>query len=76
MTDRITTSEVLELARYGRHTLWKRIRQGRFPKPVDRGRENLWSRADVEKALGLSTEDVKDEAENPFRAAIHALPDR
>lgn len=29
---RITTSEVLEMARYSRATLLKRIRQGKFPK--------------------------------------------
>lgn len=72
---RLTTSEVCELARYKRDTLWRRIREGKMPKPVDRGREALFDRAAVEKALGLQPQEVKN-APSPFGAALDALPPR
>lgn len=50
---RITTSEVLQLARYGVKKLWKNRRAGLMPDPVDRGREDLFDRDAVLKALGM-----------------------
>lgn len=41
------------MAGYGKCTLWRRIRENRMPEPVDRGREALFDRKAVEKALGL-----------------------
>ncbi|WP_022697876.1 helix-turn-helix transcriptional regulator [Euryhalocaulis caribicus] len=54
---RLTTSEVCALARYGKATLWRRIREKQMPPPVDRGRESLFDRKAVEKALGLVDDD-------------------
>ena len=48
---RLTTCEVLALLRLSRATLWRRIAAGRFPAPVDRGRQALFSRAAVLTAL-------------------------
>ena len=50
---RYTTSEVCAMAGYGPTTLWRRIQQGRMPKPVDRGRENLFQAREVKQALGI-----------------------
>jgi hypothetical protein len=51
---RMTTAEVCELARYGPITLWRRIRAGRMPRPVDRGRQSMFDRDAVLIALGLN----------------------
>lgn len=53
MPARYTTTQVCAMAGYGPTTLWRRVRQGRMPKPVDRGRENLFAAHEVKQALGL-----------------------
>jgi len=50
---RLTTREVAQLARLSVATIRVRVRDGRLPPPVDRGRENLFDRQQVERALGL-----------------------
>lgn len=47
---RLTTTEVLQLLRLSRATLWRRIAQGRLPRPLDRGRQALFSKAAVMEA--------------------------
>jgi predicted DNA-binding transcriptional regulator AlpA len=65
---RMTTREVCALARYSSSTLWKRIKQGRMPPPVDRGGGgHLFNRRAVLMALGT------DAADEP--AAILVQPD-
>ena len=54
--NRLTTAEVCALARYGPATLWRRVKQGRMPKPVDRGRHSLFDRDEVLAALGFNRE--------------------
>ena len=50
---RMFTSQVLELAKFGQGTLMKRRREHRFPEPIDRGREAIYSGPEVYRALGL-----------------------
>ena len=54
--ERLTTQEVLALARVSKATLWRRIAQGRLPAPVDRGRQALFVRAAVLEALRVSNQ--------------------
>ena len=51
--ERMTTSEVLALARISRATLWRRINEARLPRPVDCGRQSLFLRRDVIAALTI-----------------------
>lgn len=48
---RLTTREVCDLAKFSSVTLWRRIRAGRMPQPIDRGREAIFDRAAVVAAL-------------------------
>lgn len=73
---RLTASEVCHLAGYGRVTLGRRIRDGKMPPPVDRGKERLFDRAAVYRALGMDQQFGKDERRNPFEQALDALPPR
>jgi len=50
---RLTTAEVCALARYGRSTLAREIRQGRMPAPIRTGRPQIFLRDAVLQALGL-----------------------
>jgi predicted DNA-binding transcriptional regulator AlpA len=52
---RLTTREICAIARYGPITLWRRIKTGQMPRPVDRGREHIFDREAVLKALGLKS---------------------
>ena len=51
---RMTSSEVCDLARFSKGTLWRRIKLGLMPQYIDRGRECLFSRDAVLTALDLS----------------------
>lgn len=48
--ERLTTNEVLALLRISRATLWRRIAEERLPRPLDRGRQALFSKAAVVEA--------------------------
>lgn len=48
--ERLTTSEVLALLRISRATLWRRIADGRLPRPQDHGRQALFCKAAVVEA--------------------------
>lgn len=65
---RITTREAIALSRLSRATFWRRIAQGRLPGPVDRGREALFCREAMMKALTL-TPDQQDPASGMTPAA-------
>lgn len=75
---RIPASEVCRLAGYGRVTLGRRIKEGKMPAPVDRGRERLFDRMAVHKALGISTEAEQHEPEedDPWGKAANAIAQR
>lgn len=49
--ERLTTGEVCKLARLSRATLWRRIAQGRMPRPIDRGRQALFCAEAIAQAL-------------------------
>jgi len=76
---RLTLHEVCTLAGYSRTTLEKRIKAGKMPAPVDRGRVRLFDRRAVYKALGMITEEsqhgatIESENQDPWGAAAHAL---
>lgn len=53
--ERMTTGEVLALARISRATMWRRIACGRLPRPVDQARQALFLKADVIQALATAT---------------------
>ena len=57
---RLTTSEVLRLACFGRHTLKKRQESGEMPRPVDRGTEDIFNGDAVRASLGLNDNQVED----------------
>lgn len=65
---RISTAEVLEIARFGRRKLTARIRSGKFPQPVDRGKDGfIFLKKDVLEALHITT---SQQSVNPFEAAL------
>lgn len=70
---RLHLPQVLELAGYGRSTLWQRQRAGRMPKPIDRGpRGGIYNRDAVLTALGISAHD-QHEAPDPWDIDPDAL---
>jgi hypothetical protein len=75
---RITASEVCRLAGYSRVTLARRVKSGVMPAPVDRGKERLFDRLAVYKALGISTETKQHEPEeaNPWGRVSDAVSQR
>lgn len=76
---RIPASEVCRLAGYGRVTLGRRIKEGKMPAPVDRGREQLFDRAAVHKALGIPSaaeQHAEPENDDPWGKAAHAIAER
>ena len=48
---RLTTDEVLRITRLSRTTLWRRVRSGQYPPPVERGRSSLFSTDEVLQVL-------------------------
>jgi predicted DNA-binding transcriptional regulator AlpA len=60
-------TELCELMMLSRQTVDKRIRACKMPKPVDRGRERLFDRAEIYRFLNVDT-DAKDTEpeENPW----------
>lgn len=50
---RIYTSEVCRLARYGLTTLWRKRQRGEMPEPIDHGKQDVFDRDAVFKALGM-----------------------
>ena len=50
---RITTAEVCALARISRATMWRRVRAGALPRPIDYGREALFDQGQVVAALAV-----------------------
>jgi len=58
---RLYTSEVCRLARYGVSTLWRERKAGRMPGPIGHGRQDIFDRDAVFKALGM----IQDAAASP-----------
>lgn len=55
---RLTKSEVCAIARISPATMWRRIKAGRLPLPIDRGRESLFDRDSVLRSLSLKRPDA------------------
>lgn len=54
---RIATPMVLALCGYTSGTLWRRIKDGKMPRAIDRGAQGyIWRRDEVLLALGLITD--------------------
>lgn len=51
---RMTTREVCAFARISPATMWRRVKTGRLPRPVDQAREALFKREQVLDALECS----------------------
>lgn len=64
---RIPASTVCLLAGYSKSTLINRIAHGLMPKPIDRGKENLFLTAEVLEKLGIG---AKSESINPLEKAL------
>ena len=52
---RMYSSDVVKLAKVSMQTLKKRQREGLFPRPIDRGRQDIYLGHQVYEALGLVT---------------------
>ena len=81
LPERMTTTEVCALARFSAITLWRRRKQGKMPRAIDRGREALFDRDAVLRALGmhLPEKQCAPEADDPWavnRDAINAIKAR
>ena len=50
---RITTAEVCALGRFSRATMWRRIKVGALPGPIDQARQALFDRDAVITALAV-----------------------
>ncbi len=66
---RLTTSEVLGITRLSRTTLWRRVRSGQFPSPVERARSSLFSTDEVIRVLRTGGRRIGSRA----RPALNAL---
>lgn len=53
MPARYSTGNVLAVSGWSHSTLYQRITQGKFPKPLKDGSRNYWTTAVVRTALGL-----------------------
>lgn len=51
LPNRLYTSEVCRIARYSVATLWRERKAGRMPDPIARGRQHLFDRDAVFRAL-------------------------
>lgn len=74
---RITMSEFCSISKVSRVTVMRRAEAGKYPKPIDRGREFLFDRRAVYVALGIvqtSWNHVPEE--NPFERAARVLAER
>jgi predicted site-specific integrase-resolvase len=69
-------AEVCAIAHLSRVTIQRRVKAGRFPAPIDRGREAIFDRKAVYGALGIALEagnHATPETPDPWLAAANAL---
>lgn len=69
---RMYTADVVALAKISRSTLLRRVRAGQFPKPVDRGKQFIFSGIAVYAALGI----IQSEAaggQSPWSKALDEM---
>ena len=70
---RMYTSEVLALARFSASKLNKLRKEGKFPDPICRGTEAIYSGKAVYRALGLIDEDQEYQTEDPIMKALESI---
>jgi hypothetical protein len=63
---RLTRDQVCEIAGYGPQTLARRIAGGRMPKAIDRGRQALFDREAVYRALKIGAPATTEEDDQPI----------
>lgn len=63
---RLLRSEVLQLARYSLSKLRARIKDGRMPRPIDRGTEAIFDRDAVLRALGLMQDEKPEQSDDQW----------
>jgi hypothetical protein len=74
---RITMSELCRIAKVSRVTVMRRAQAGKYPKPIDRGREFLFDRRAAYVALGILQSNWNHvPEENPFERAARVLAER
>lgn len=69
VAQRMTTAEVMALARISRATLWRRVASGRLPMPIDQGRQSLFARPAIIAALTRTPAPVSHTLETERRLA-------
>ena len=69
---RMTTVEVCTLARVSRATLWRRIKAGQMPAPIDHARQALFERDAMISALGRASRPESDR--NAAMAMVESRP--
>ena len=76
--DRVTLAEIADYMRRSKDTIRRRIARGTFPKPIDKGRELIFCRSQVLKAIGVpNPADIEaEEVEDALIIAAGALPNR
>lgn len=72
---RIYTSEVCRLARYGPGKLWRERAAGLMPNPIARGREDIFDRDAVFKALGMVKDAGPHDSANTWDVDPNAIRD-
>lgn len=73
---RLTTKEVCDLARFSPVTLWRRIRSGQMPAPIDQGRQSIFDRQAVLSALQSPAHSASACSANPGQWAADAVAQR
>lgn len=73
---RLTSQEVCALLRISRATLWRRIKRGELPSPVDRGRQALFQASAIHAVVNGSGCTRDEELSRALEARLAALTHR
>jgi len=73
LPSRLYTSEVCRLARYGVSRLWRERKAGRMPDPIDHGRQDIFDRDAVFKALGMIQDAAAPADDDPWSVNPDAI---
>lgn len=69
---RLFAREVCAALCLSRGQISRRIKQGKFPPPVDRGKEDIFDRDDILDYLSKDTKH-RNTHKNPFEAALNVV---
>jgi hypothetical protein len=78
---RMFASEVALIAKVSRVTVQRRINDGKLPKPVDRGKEDIFDRRAIYQALGIALESgnhapTDQPEDDPWLRGANAIAER